>query len=318
MIICHLTVDEINAISQNSVIQEIKKYEEMEVIPCSVDLSNMSGEKNSLEIEKINNSFNLIENGIKIGFYETDCVSSVYAEAEGIDVSRINTIEPSYVGGNHATYCAWIAAGNNGIAHDAIIYTASCEYDWRNIDWNNYNNIQLSNLEKLISNGVKVINISWGSGNSADCYNNWAKYTDYLIADTGVTMVCSTGNSSDDYILNPASSYNCISVNGYSYYNPVTNENEELLNNYSYKNGDGCLKPDIIAPSLNNGTSTSAPYITGMIALLYQYKPSLMSHPETVKAILMASCHKKCSKLYIDNSNIKSLNETMIQGITDK
>ena len=55
-----------------------------------------------------------------------------------------------------------------------------------------------------------------------------------------------------------------------------------------------------------------------MIALLYQYKPSLMSHPEAVKAILMASCHKKCSKLYVDNSNIKSLNETMTQGITDR
>lgn len=318
MIVCNLTVDEINAISQNSFVQEITKYEKMEVIPCAVSSSNMLGAKNSLEIQKINDSLNLTGNGVKIGFYETDCVSSEYAEAEGIDVSRINTIEPSYVVGRHATYCAGVAAGNNGIAPDSTIYTASCEYDWRNIDWSNYNNTHLSNLEKLISSGVKVINISWGSGNYDDCYNNWAKYTDYLIANTGVTIVCSTGNSPDGYILNPASSYNCIAVNGYSYYNPVTNANEELLNNYSYKNGNGCLKPDVIAPSLNSGTSTAAPYITGMIALLYQYKPSLMSHPEAVKAILMASCHKKCSKLYVDNSNIKSLNETMTQGITDR
>lgn len=122
-------------------------------------------------------------------------------------------------------------------------------------------------------------------------------------------------NNSSDYVKAPASAYNCISVNGFI--DNYNNQPQNILNDYAYNCGSGNLKPDVIAPSLNNGTSVSTPYIAGMIALLYQFKPSLSNSPELTKAILMGSCHEKCSKLLV-GSTVSNLNETMYAGLTER
>ena len=313
MAVCFMTAEEVITAEQNEMISELSLYEPQEWKVCVTDFGTT---KATMEIDKINNYLNLTGDGEIIGIYETATVNPSYYSTYGLNASQVQIIGPSYSNGStHSTYCAGIAAGSGGVAPDAIIHSSTCEYDWQNFDWNNYGNAQLSNLEALIDSGVSVISISWGSSNSIACYNNWAKYTDYLISDTNTTIVCATGNNDANYVMNPSSAYNCIAVNGFvDVYN---GQSQKVLNDYSYNNGNGCLKPDVIGPSLNNGTSTATPYIAGMLALMYQYKPGLAASPELSKAILMASCHQKCSKVITGNT-VSNLSETMQQGLTDR
>jgi len=312
MVICFMTGDEIMFAAENERVSELTLYNPQKWEECSINLGTT---KTTMGINKINNSLNLTGSGVKIGIYETYTVSPEFADSMDLDYSKVSIIGPEFYGTSHSTYCAGIAAGVNGVAPDAEIYSSTCEYDWQSFVWNDYSNAQLSNLEELIDHGVDLISISWGSANNEDCYNNWAKYLDSLISGTSTTIVCATGNNSSGYILNPSSAYNCIAVNGFV--DQYNGQAQELLNDYAYKNGNGCLKPDVIGPSLNNGTSTATPYIAGIIALMYQYKPSLAASPELTKAILMGSCHRKCSKL-LTGSTISNLSETMTQGLTNR
>lgn len=314
MIICGMTVDEILQIAENDQINEIDYYSPLEIEECSINLGTT---KATVGIDKINNILNLNGSDVNIGIYETCTVSSQYYSMFDLNASQVSIVGTSFnPGDTHSTYCAGIAAGSNGVAPSAHIKSATCEFDWQSFDWSDYSNAQLSNFENLIDDGVDVISISWGSGNDSNCYNYWSKYTDYVIANASQTVVCATGNNSSSYILNPSSSYNCIAVNGFV--DTFDGQPQELLNDYSYNHGSGCFKPDVIGPSLNNGTSTATPYIAGMIALMYQYKPSLAAFPELTKAILMGSCHRKCSKLLIGNT-ISDLNtETMAAGLTTR
>lgn len=313
MIVCKMTVTEIQTACELTEVCEIDDYVPIEGAECLTDFGTT---KATVGIEQINAILGLSGSDVNIGIYETCTLSSQYYSEYGINPSHVTIVGAPYTTGYwHSTYCAGIAAGSNGIAPSAHIKSATCEYDWQSFDWNNYNNAQLSNLEGLINDGVDVISISWGSDNGDDCYNYWTKYIDYLIADTSTTIVCATGNKSLPYILSPSSAYNCIAVNGFV--DAYNNQAQELLNDYSFKHGNGCFKPDVIGPSLNRGTSTATPYVAGMIALMYQYKPSLAASPELTKAILLGSCHRKCNKLLSENA-ITNLSETMEQGITNR
>lgn len=311
MSICLLTQEEVVAASENDNVEELTLYEPIKAEACTIDLGTTT---NTMGIDRINNKLSLTGDNVTIGIYETGTVSSAYYSKYGIRNSHVTIVGTPYTSGDHSTYCAGIAAGSNGVAPDANIYSASCEYDWQGFNWNEYDNAKLSSLEELIDSGVDVVSISWGSSNATSCYNNWSKYTDYLIANSGVTIVCATGNSYTNYIINPSSSYNCIAVNGFI--DSCNGESVNVLNDYSYKHGSGCFKPDVVGPSLNNGTSTATPYIAGMIALMYQYKPSLSAFPEATKAILIGSCHEKCQKLLL-NGTLTNHTELMTSGLTD-
>ncbi|MCI6582868.1 MAG: dockerin type I domain-containing protein [Oscillospiraceae bacterium] len=105
-----------------------------------------------------------------------------------------------------------------------------------------------------------------------------------------------------------------MAVNGFRKVN-----NDYVLCNYSYDNADCCLKPDVIAEVFGGeGTSTAAPVITGMLALLLEYKPSLTAHPELNKAILLASCHRRANKIYTDKNNtvMSNLNDPLTNGLS--
>ncbi len=312
MTVCVLTTEEILKAVHNEKVLEITYYEPIEGEDCSIDLGTTTA---TMGIDQINSNLNLTGSGVNIGIYETCTVNPSYYSTYGIDASQVHIIGPSYnTNSTHSTYCAGIAAGNNGVAPDAEIYSSTVNNDWDTYCENSGEYTELEQFEDLINSDVDIVSVSWGSTNSINCYNNWAKYFDYIIAFEKKTVVCATGNYASNYILNPSSSFNCIAVNGFvDYYN---GQAQELLNNYSYMNGNGCLKPDVIGPSLNNGTSTATPYIAGIIALMYQYKPSLSASPAVTKALLMGSCHRKCSKLL--KNPIENLNETMADGITDR
>ena len=77
---------------------------------------------------------------------------------------------------------------------------------------------------------------------------------------------------------------------------------------------DGCAKPDLVAPGIADdgeiGTSFAAPIVTGLVAQMMDYEPSLMNRARPVKAILLASCDRKVIDI---NGDVQ---ESMEQGLT--
>lgn len=318
MIICGLTGSEIQDISEFDSIKEIDYYTPLEIDECSINLGTT---KATVGIDKINAILGLTGSGVGIGIYDVHTMLMSQLSDYDLTASQVSIIgtENNLSANTHAAYCAGIAAGSNGVAPGAHIYSANCNDDWTEyltLLPYGYDSLHLSNLELLLASNADIISMSWTTTNDINCYPCFSKYIDYLVALTNKVMVCATGNNSANYIGNPASSYNCIAVNGFV--DTFDGQPQELLNDYAYNNGYGCLKPDVIGPSLNNGTSVSTPYIAGMIALMYQYKPSLATCPELTKAILMGSCHRKCSKLLTGNSITDLNSETMAAGLTTR
>lgn len=168
------------------------------------------------------------------------------------------------------------------------------------------------------------------------------KYYDHIISQHNVTMIVAGGNSGsheDDWydkdyknpdgtygrwasgarITAPGMAYNAITVGGYNNNNTGDNPEDDWLENYCWKNKydnmTGCEKPDVIMPSNfpGGGTSVASPALTAEIALMLELKPSLSLHPQEIKAIVLASCHRK-----VKQTDEQGWQETMEQGITER
>ena len=308
VVACTLNYENIVDISLMDEVEEITLFSECEQVDCSFPNTDM---KAIMGVDDIYNILSLTGDGVKIGIYDRNAVLSMYNQYN-LDMSKVHLITSNYAVTDHGTWCASVAAGDYGVAPDADIYSASNYFDWFNFHWNGVD-VSLPAFEALINYDVHLINVSWGMQLTGDSYNFWAKYTDELISEYKLTVVCSTGNDYDETVLSPSSAYNCIAVNAFK------NENNDyVLCRYSYDNQNCCLKPDVIAKTFGaEGTSTAAPVITGMIALLLQYKPSLTAHPELTKAILMASCHRKANKIYNTSNVPTNLNDPLANGLSD-
>ena len=200
-------------------------------------------------------------------------------------------------------------------------------------------NWHYENIEAMVLDGVRILNmnLSWNVREDADdyAYTLRERWMDHLAANHGVTMLIAAGNNgeyiSDGEYMNsqgelvfchgsrvtsPALAYNVISVGAY---NEHSQENDYLQSYSSYKNylvdsnnmpHYGCEKPDVVSPSDFNGggTSNAAPFLTGIMALMFELKPKL--YPQEAKAILLASCQRKVKQTVIQGGQ-----ETMYSGI---
>lgn len=302
MIIATLTPEQITKAKNNSNIDSIDIYSELEFEDESINGNFLDTMGVNSIVSKIPS---LTGDGVRIGIFEGSSLSQEYAEQYGINFENVEILSPVNTGGDHSSFVAGIAAGRYGVAPDATIVSASTI-------GNTY-----ANLESLISSGVSVINISFGSCRNPNSsgvtnwYTNEEKWYDHISAQHNILVIKSAGNSiygncTNYNITSPGMAYNVVTVNSF------IDNTKEVLCDFSYVNGDGCVKPDVIAVG-GAGTSAAAPTITGMIALLYQYKPSLKLYPHVSKAILSASCHRKA---YDIDGN--TMNETMYSGLTDK
>ena len=104
---------------------------------------------------------------------------------------------------------------------------------------------------------------SWFSGTGNTYYNNEDRWIDHISNQHNILMICSAGNYADQKILSPAMAYNTLAIGGYNDKETASKDDDTLFA-YSYDNGDGCLKPDVVAPAniLGGGTSSSAPVVT--------------------------------------------------------
>lgn len=281
-------------------------FSPLNTIPRVMAASNLS---------RIRTETGLTGSGVKLGLVDEGKVQP----NDEIDASRITYVEPSKSGYHlHSTNVARIAAGTEGVAAGASIYSSSSEYDSSTDAY--YGEQYVKCLVGLSNAGVKVANMSMGiKTERTESYTALEVYTDYFVSQNKLLVVKSAGNE-HDAVTSPGMAYNVITTGGFFNQGTTDQSDDVMYRNSNYYKGSGCFKPDFIADQtyayhwvLNDdvtGTSYAAPFVTGTIALLYELRPSLAAQPEAVKAILMASCHRKVTPSSGDPA------ENMASGLT--
>lgn len=269
-------------------------FSPLNTIPRVMAASNLS---------RIRTETGLTGSGVKLGIID---MGKVKSDVE-IDVSRITYVEPSNVGYHyHSTNVARIAAGTEGVALGASIYSSSGSI--------------IGGVLGLSDAGVKIANMSiYDTNERTESYNALEIYMDYVVSQNKLLVVKSAGND-HDAVFSPGMAYNVITTGGFFNQGTTDQSDDVMYRNSNYYKGSGCFKPDFIADQSyaykeiehrnTTGTSYAAPFVTGTIALLYELRPSLAAQPEAVKAILMASCHRKVTPSSGDPA------ENMASGLT--
>lgn len=279
------------------------------------------------------NTLGYTGNGIKIGMIEAKSlpeISDDYFTSSNIILDQ--NVLPSLDEGKHATRVAAIMVGKSferdgityrGIVPDATLYATYATTDavFRNkVEW-------------LLSQGVHVINISLGFGNTG-VYDALARWIDHIAINHSVHIVKSAGNVHYDindnpiyYISSPGMAYNSITVGSINDNNTYRHDDDVIASNSCSLEitGNGTNKPDLVAPGANiytavpidyasgltaeqqtSGTSFAAPQVTAIVAQLCQYRPALRTLQDAMKAILTASIsHEDFS---FDSSDVAHIN----------
>lgn len=234
----------------------------------------------ALAYEDINvTNSNFTGNGIKIGVIDDD----VPYDNANFNVDSINKL--SVLTGSHSTSVVSIIGGSSGIAKNAEFYCVSVK------------DKGLTNSLNILINesNVNIINMSIFIDNDSS-YNLNCILLDKVSYNTQVTIIKSAGNTGDK-ITSPGCSLNSITVGS-------IDKNHKVSNFSSWDTSDNMLiKPDMVAPGGNisqipnitgnqNGTSFSAPMVTGISALLMEEFPELKYNSSMLKTILQAGCTK--------------------------
>lgn len=233
--------------------------------------------------------------GVKIGLLDGGNVGS-HSE---LTSSQITNIFPNGTISSHATTVARIICGSNGVAPNAQMFATYMD--------SNAGRTIYSEVERLINQGVSVINFSLGDDSPrTSYYDEVEKWIDHVAYQHKVTFVKSSGNGGvNSDVTSPGLAYNIITVGGTDT-QLTNNRNDDTLLSDSAAEGSasgnggtsGCAKPDFLAPGVmwsdnTRGTSLSAPMVTGLIAQMIEYKPTIATNPALIKAILTVSTDKK-------------------------
>ena len=155
---------------------------------------------------------------------------------------------------------------------------------------------------------VDVMNNSYSlGGRFSGSLNDHDRHLDYLVRHSICTIIKSAGNDGTDpthNVSSPGKGYNVITVGAYDDNNSLTWDDDVIAAYSSFNDpSTGCEKPEVVASgssitstlmgnsvaNAGSGTSFSAPMVAGEAALLMDRNSTLMSWPEAVKAIIMAT-----------------------------
>lgn len=175
----------------------------------------------------------------------------------------------------------------------------------------------IANCEALIRiYNVHVINISYGSLGDGK-YNTYSRQMDQLVKKQGVPIVVASGNGtpSQGYVNELGMAPNVITVGAVTSTgtNPGASGAYKQTSYSIYREAISTVnKPDVCAPGTVNiyayynveGTSVSAPFVTGTIVQMMSRNSGLRGKAETLKAALMASASYNAgsSMSYVTNT----------------
>ena len=309
MVIANLTVSEIRELDGDNRIQSVSYYQEPEESTCTVDSVYETS-----NISFTNGVFGLTGEGVKIGVFEMGGFPD--SSCDELKNASITNVGSGYVYGHVTNTVSILVGDTSGIVKDAEVYCSNSDFE---------------NVEALLDYGVQIINVSFAwlydetNTGTSYAYSTKDKWVDHLVSYHAVTVVASAGNNGDgtdiQRVASPAMGHNVIAVGAYNDMNtPLDYTDDKMYSYSSYKNTNGTdettgiEKPDVVLPGniLSGGTSSSAPVLTGMIALMFELKPSLAVHPQAVKAIVLASCHRKVLPA------LDETRETMVDGLTER
>lgn len=298
--IVNIAKSDIERLAKNPKVTSILYYKDEVLVPEEDDIATANTIPRVMaasNLSRIRTETGLTGSGVKLGLVDG---GKVQPNPE-ISASRITYVEPSNVGyHDHSTNVARIAAGTEGVAPGAGIYSSSSG-EPTDTPAERRGLFLMDCLTGLSNAGIKLVNMSMGIHEErTESYTALENYMDYFVVQNKMLVVKSAGNERSA-VSAPGMAYNVITTGGF-YNQGTTDQSDDVMYiNSNYYKGNGCFKPDFIAAQscvdsdmLNmnqKGTSFAAPFVTGTIALLYELRPSLAAQPEAVKAILMASCH---------------------------
>ena len=294
MVLAEIPVQKVYEIAKCETVTAVDLLEERE----GVDATNATALK-SVDADYTRNTLGFTGCNVNIGQIELATPDKTHNDLKSpnIKVLIANT-------GSHATGVARILVGKKGIAPDARLVSVP-----RGSSYSDF----YARIESLISyrnatdnSLISVINASTGWERAAnEWYRAAEKWLDHVAPMHSVSVVVSAGNivSTGIDVLEPGLAYNVITAGGFVDNNSTNPANYALYAESAYANGgsSGCAKPDLLAPAANvlgdgvEGTSSSAPVVSGIIAQMLELKPSLANNPTLIKAILLAGCAYKFS-----------------------
>lgn len=266
-----------------------------------LDISNQISRADYLRDTK-----NLTGAGVKIGIVELGIpdVTNYHLQSASI------TIRPGDENvSSHATTIAFILAATNaagtmhGIVPNAQFYCAGFGSVVSEADYGKI----YSDIEWLISNGVNIINASFGNEETNGVYESVAQWIDHIATVHDVHFVAAAGNDTG-YVATPGIAYNAITVSGFKAKGSDDVTKFSMYPTYGHIEGGESRpeKPNLVANayfgeyrnSFNqltdySGTSFAAPQVTGVIAQLCCWDGNLKFRQNVVGAVLAASAAEK-------------------------
>lgn len=329
MVIATLSEKQINKVAKSEEVSSLVLYEELIFSEPSIEIGVYL--ENTI-LANIKNNLNLFGTDVKLGIVEGENVTVT----DDLPADRFFKVGTSFYNADsdHVQNTAKILAGNSGVANQAMVYSSAV------FSTDNSTQSYYQAVEFLLNAGVVLINSSFGyiyhyTDNSVRTLNEHKatysyttidKWIEHVVSLHNVSFVVSAGNDAENgyytynekeidiiqhRILGPGNAHNVITVGACDSKSNGEKADDELFDYSSYDEFNGVEKPDIVAPAdfESGGTSSSAPFVSGLIALMIELRPSLAAYPHIIKAILLASCHHKASS---------SPSESMTQGITEK
>ncbi len=292
MIICKITKSKIETLSKKKQVSALSLYADYEV----EDYGNLNISLPAISADITKNQ-GIVGSYVKIGQIETGRPKTGVSSLSGKSITRRGTATT-----DHASLVAAIMIGSNGVAPGASLYSTSAYYNAStNSDNSSYSTaVEYENIEWLITQGVTIINRSFGSNKTT--YDAFSQWVDHIVNQHNVTFVQASGNSGAGSVS--LLSYNAIVVGGINDMGTLSKSDDTLYSNSCYLSS-GINKPDVVAPAVEfsipeayggsavNGTSFAAPHVTGVIAQMMCTVTSFKLRPDAIKAALMASCDRK-------------------------